>query len=186
MNEVVVLLLVDLQKAVFGGFGIPPAHQADLLLGKAEALLQEARASGVPVVHVQHCADAGEAFAEGAPGWPIAPRLSPVGREPLVQKRARNAFEGTNLRAVLQGLGASSLVVAGIQSERCVTATCRGALELGYTVRLAEDGHSTWPDGDRSAPEIIAAQNETLEREGVRLDSTAGLLTWFRGRRTGG
>ena len=112
MSEAAVLLLVDLQQATFGGCGIPPAHQADVLLQKTEALLQEARASGVPVVHVQHCADAGEAFAEGAPGWPIAPRLSPVGREPLVQKRARNAFEGTNLRAVLQGLGASSLVVA--------------------------------------------------------------------------
>jgi len=153
-------------------------------LQKTEALLQEARASGVPVVHVQHCAEAGEAFAEGAPGWPIAPRLAPMGSEPLVRKRARNAFEGTELRAVLQGIGASSLVVAGIQSERCVTATCRGALELGYAVQLAQDGHSTWPDGARSAPEIITAQNEALAREGVVLSSVADLLKSFRGKQS--
>jgi nicotinamidase-related amidase len=79
MNEVTVLLIVDLQKAVFGGFGIPPAHQADLLLRHADSLLQEARTSGVPVVHVQHFGGAGEAFEEGAPGWPIAPRLLPGG-----------------------------------------------------------------------------------------------------------
>jgi nicotinamidase-related amidase len=175
MSAATVLLLVDLQKAVFGGGGIPPAHQADHLLENADALLQAARASGVPVVHVQHCAGAGEAFAEGSPGWPIAPRLSPAGSERLVQKRASNAFEGTELREALQGLGASQLVIAGIQSERCVSATCRGALDLGYTVLLAQDGHSTWPDGDRPAADIIAAQNEALAREGVRLCSTDGL-----------
>jgi nicotinamidase-related amidase len=183
MNEVTVLLLVDLQKAVFGGFGLPPVHQADLLLRNADTLLQEARASGVPVVHVQHCGGAGEALEESAPGWPIAPRLLPEGRERVIQKRASNAFEGTELGTVLEGLGATTLVIAGIQSERCVSATSRGALQLGYPVRLARDGHSTWPDAARSAGEIIAAQNEALEREGVRLHSTEDLLASFRARR---
>jgi nicotinamidase-related amidase len=110
--------------------------------------------------------------------------LLPAGSERVVRKRASNAFEGTELRAVLHGLGASSLVITGIQSERCVSATCRGAMELGYAVRLAQDGHSTWPDAARSPHEIIAAQNETLAREGVLLNSTDGLLAWFRARRT--
>lgn len=176
------LLLVDLQKAAFGGCGIPAAHQADLLLQKAAALLQGARSAGVPVVHVQHCAGPGEAFEEGAPGWPIAPRLVPLASERVVKKRARNAFEDTDLQAVVQGLGAKTLVVAGIQSERCVTATCRGALVLGFTVWLAQDGHSTWPAAPMSAPEIIAAQNETLESEGVVLRSTEELVRWFGSR----
>ena len=180
MNDGPALLLVDLQSAAFGGFGIPAAHQADLLLRNASALLEEARASGVPVVHVQHCAAPGEAFAEGAPGWPIAPRLRPAVSERVVQKRASNAFEGTDLHAVLQGLDAGTVVITGLQSELCVSATCRGALGLGYTVRLAQDGHSTWPDGARSAGEIIAAQNEALEREGVRLSSTEDLVAGLR------
>jgi nicotinamidase-related amidase len=184
MSEGTALLLVDLQAAVFGGFGIPPAHRADLLLQHASALLQQARASGVPIVHVQHCAGAGEALEEGAPGWPIAPRLSPAANERVVQKRASNAFEGTDLHGALTALGAGTIVVTGIQSERCVTATCRGALALGYAVRLAQDGHSTWPDATRSAEEIIAAQNEALEREGVRLASTDGLAGWLRSQRS--
>ncbi len=116
-------------------------------------MLEEARASGVPVVHVQHCAGSGEAFAEGTPGWLIAPPLRPAAGERVVQKRARNAFEGTDLQALLQELGVGQLVITGIQSEGCVTATCRGALELGYAVRLAQDGHSTWPDAGRPAVE---------------------------------
>jgi len=49
-------------------------------------------------------------------------------------------------------------------------------------VWLAQDGHSTWPAAPMSAPEIIAAQNETLESEGVVLRSTEELVRWFRSR----
>jgi hypothetical protein len=69
---------------------------------------------------------------------------------------------------------------AGNRARLSRCATCWGALGLGYTVRLAQDGHSTWPDGARSADEIIAAQNEALEREGVRLSSTEDLVAGLR------
>ena len=183
MSEATALVIVDLQQAVFGGHGIPPAHEADRLLGNASALLQEARASGVPVVHIQHCGAAGEAFEEGASGWVIAPRLRPAANEPVVRKHASNAFEDTELRTVLQELGVRTLVITGIQSDRCVGATCRGALGLGYTVRLAEDGHSTWPDAGRSAEQIIAAQNEALSREGALLSTTDDLVKELRASR---
>lgn len=48
---------------------------------------------------------------------------------------------------------------------------------------FAQDGHSTWPDAGRPAVEIIAAQNETLAREGVRLSSTEELVTRLRAGR---
>ena len=51
------LILVDLQAAAFGGFGIPALHDPDLLLRNARTLLHSARASSVPVIHIQHCAD---------------------------------------------------------------------------------------------------------------------------------
>ena len=183
MSSATALLLVDLQEAVFGGCGIPAAHEADRLLRNAHALLQEARASGVPVVHIQHCGVAGEAFEEGAPGWAIAPRLRPAANEPVVRKRASNAFEDIELRTVLQELGVRTPVITGIQSDRCVGATCRGALGFGYAVRLAEDGHSTWPDAGRSAEQIIAAQNEALSREGARLSTTDDLVKELRASR---
>lgn len=178
MNDATALILVDLQTGAFGGCGIPATHDADLLLRNAYALLREARASGVPVVHVQHCASHGEVFEEGAPGWPILPQLRPEAGEAVVRKRASNAFEGTPLDKLLRKIGTRDLVVTGIQSEDCVAATCRGALRLGYGVRLAEDGHSTWPDGARPASDIIAAQNEALASEGVALSTTERLVEW--------
>jgi nicotinamidase-related amidase len=109
--------------------------------------------------------------------------LRPEPNEFVVRKHASDAFEGTDLHATLQKLGVRHIVVAGIQSQHCVAATCRGALRLGYGVRLAEDGHSTWSDAARSASAIIAAVNEALEHEGVALSSTKGLVESLRSSR---
>jgi nicotinamidase-related amidase len=184
MSQTTALILVDLQAAAFGGLGIPAVHSADRLLGNVRALLKAARATGIPVVHIQHCARPGQVFAEGALGWPIFPPLGPEGSEPVVQKRASDAFEGTDLHARLQGIGAQGVVVAGIQTEHCVAATCRGALRLGYRVHLAEDGHSTWPDEPRSADDIMAAESAALKADGVTLHSTEHLLELLRTRRS--
>jgi nicotinamidase-related amidase len=138
MSEATALVIVDLQQAVFGGHGIPAAHEADRLLGNA-ALLQEARASGVPVVHIQHCGAAGEAFEEGAPGWAIAPRLRPAVNEPVVRKRASNAFEDTELRTVLQELGVRTLVITGpVGSLR------RGDLSRSAGLRVRGPARGGW------------------------------------------
>jgi nicotinamidase-related amidase len=176
VSERTALVLVDLQTAAFDGLTLPPVHGPDRLLRNVRALLQAARASGRPVVHIQHCARPGDVFAEGAPGWPILALLAPEETEPVVRKRASDAFEGTNLHATLQEFSAQRLVIAGIQTEHCVAATCRGALRLGYAVLLAEDGHSTWPDEARSPTEIMAAEASALEAEGVTLSSTESLL----------
>jgi hypothetical protein len=49
-----------------------------------------------------------------------------------------------------------------------------------YTVQLAADGHSTWPDGPRSAGEIMATECAALEAEGVALRSTERLVATWR------
>ena len=89
------LVLVDIQAGAFGGYGVLPIDDADRLLRHAAALLAAARAAGAPVVHIQHCAEPGGLFAQDAPGWPIAAQVRPEGDEPVVRKRASNAFEDT-------------------------------------------------------------------------------------------
>jgi nicotinamidase-related amidase len=177
---VTALILVDLQSGAFGGLGIPAVHGADRLERNAGALLQAARAAGTPIVHIQHCARAGEIFAEGAPGWPIFPPLAPRTRELVIRKRVSDAFEGTDLEVQLQQLGARRLIVAGIQTEHCVAATCRAALRRGYTVHLATDAHGTWPDEGQSADEIMVRESAALGAAGVTLQSTDDLVVSLR------
>lgn len=175
-NTQVGLLVVDLQTGVFESAEIPPADNSEVLLRNAQALLQAARAAGVPIVHVQHCGAPGEILEEGAPGWPIYSPLAPLAGEAVVQKRTADSFDGNDLHALLSQLGVTSLVVAGIQSEHCVAATCRRAIALGYQVLLARDGHSTWPDDSRTAHEIIEQQNRDLKSNGVEVCDVRALV----------
>lgn len=180
MSEAIALVLVDLQTGAFDGLEIPRVHGADALLRNVGALLEAARASQLPVLHIQHCAAAGEPFAEGASGWPIFGPVAPRESEPVVRKRAADAFRETDLHERLQEIGARTLLVAGIQTEHCVAATCRGALRSGYAVQLARDAHSTWPAEGRSADEIRADEGAALEADGVTLRSTDSLIELIR------
>lgn len=175
-REQVGLLLVDLQTGVFQSSEISPAHDSETLLANARALLEAARRAGVPILHVQHCGAPGDVLERGAPGWPIYPPLSPQAGEAVVQKSTSDAFENTGLLELLRQRGMTALVVTGIQSEHCVATTCRRAVALGCRVLLARDGHGTWPDDRRTAPEIVEQQNHELESIGVELWSVRAIV----------
>jgi len=55
--------------------------------------------------------------------------------------------------------GATSKVIAGMQRELCVAATCRAGAKLGYAITLVADAHSTFDAQNKSAAEIIARAN---------------------------
>ena len=181
MNRHVALLVVDLQTAVFENPAIPPVFDALRLLENARALVEAARAGGVPVIYVQHCGRAGDEFEEGQPGWHIYEPMAPRPEEAIIRKHQSDAFEGTQLQAVLESLSVRSLVVTGAQSEHCVAATCRRAAQLSYEVILASDGHSTWASKTQTAAEIIREQNTTLGAGLVNLRTSSSLVAELRG-----
>lgn len=154
------LLVIDAQRNLLEA---PTAvHDAAAIVGRLEALILDARASATPVVFVQHCGGPGEIDEPGAPGWEIDPRCAPLTGEPVVLKTRPDAFEGTELEKVLAGRGARRLIVAGVQSDFCVRATCRAAVARGYDVVLVEDAHGTYDGKTSSAPEIVGQINAEL------------------------
>ena len=181
MNRRVALVVIDLQTAVFEDPAGPPVFESTTLLENARALIDAARAGGVPVVYVQHCGRAGDEFEEGRSGWYIYGPIAPRPGEPVVRKYKSDAFEGTQLQEVLESLPVRSVVVTGAQSEHCVAATCRRASQLSYEVILASDGHSTWASKTQTAAEIIAEQNTTLGAGFVNLQSSSRLVAELRG-----
>ena len=110
------LLIIDAQVAILGG-DEAPAYRRDEVLARIGELLRNARAAGVPVVHVQHDAATYEPMKPGAPGWQIHPAVAPLPGERVVRKRAGDAFYGTPLRAELDALGVTRLVVAGCETD---------------------------------------------------------------------
>ncbi len=134
------LLIIDIQNDYFPG-GAFPLHEPEAAAERASALLAAFRASGEPVVHVQHVWDAPDAefMVPGTDGVEIHAAVAPAGDEPVVQKAEPNAFLGTGLEQQLRGAGIDELVVAGMMTSMCVDATVRAASDLGFTVSVAAD-----------------------------------------------
>jgi nicotinamidase-related amidase len=144
------LLIIDMQRSLIED----ETWDAERLLDRVTALEGAARDSGVPVVYV--------ADNRVGPHGELDRRLTPQPGDLHVEKGVPDAFEGTVLRAALDGHGVERLVVCGLQTDCCIDATVRGAAALGYRVVLAGDAHSTFDREEATAAEVIAERNRTL------------------------
>lgn len=147
-----VLLLMDFQHGVVERLGGSP------VVGAAERAVKAARTAQVPVAFVRvafrpgypeiaasnasfsaTAAAAGDAFTESSPATQITTALAPLDSEPIVVKRRVSAFAGSDLDVLLRGLGADTLVLAGIATSGVVLSTLRQAADLDYRLIVLSD-----------------------------------------------
>ena len=122
-------------------------------------LVEKARASGTPVVWVQH---SGDDLAPGSEPWQYVPELQQGATEAVVHKQYGDSFEDTDLEDVLAAAGVGHLVVAGAQTDECIRSTIHGAFTRGYDVTLVGDAHTTedlTPWGAPPPDKVIAHTN---------------------------
>lgn len=169
------LLVIDIQRGAFDGVRCPPMDAPERLVRHAGILVEAARQGGHPVVFVRHCDEPGAPFEDGTPHGELHESLVPEPGELVLRKKESSSFEGTDLRGLLEARQVTELVLCGLQSEFCVSNTARSALELGYRVQVASDGHGTWPSEGRSAEEIRAEVNRRLVEAGAHLATTVEL-----------
>ncbi|GAB3819656.1 cysteine hydrolase family protein [Kribbella italica] len=133
------LLIIDVQVGhVQGDHAVPDARP---LAEQVAVLLDAAREAGALVVHVQNDGEEGQVDAPGTPGWEL--HFAPVAGETVIRKEYDDAFRETSLEELLTAAEVKSLVVCGLMSEMCVSATARTALDRGYRVVLPHDAHGT-------------------------------------------
>ncbi|MFF1878601.1 cysteine hydrolase family protein [Leifsonia sp. NPDC058230] len=143
------LLIIDLQRDVIDG-----CFDGAGVVARTAALVDRARASGVPVVWVQQEEDE---MPRGSDGWQLAAGLSRADGESLVHKNYRDSFADTDLDEVLEALDVTRLVVAGAQSDYCIRTTTQSAAVRGFDVTLVSDAHTT-TDTDWDGVEITGEQ----------------------------
>lgn len=147
--------MIDMQRGV-----VEHAHARDVVVSNVVELVNGARASGVPVLWVQHEDDD---LQRSSWEWGLVDELLPLDGEIRIYKRFGDAFEDTALDVRLRELGVGSLVVVGAQTDFCVRSTLHGAIARGFDALLVSDAHTTndaeW-DGIRvPASEVIAHTN---------------------------
>ena len=65
--------------------------------------------------------------------------MQPQGDEPIITKTVNSAFIGTDLKERLNALGITTLVIAGITTNHCVSTSVRMAGNYGFTVYCVHD-----------------------------------------------
>ena len=185
------LVMVDWQRDFCdeGGFGASLGNDVAPLraaIPAAKAVLDAARAAGIPVVHTleAHVADLSDCppakksrcpaigevieggiegsrvLVAGEPGNELVPPLSALDGEIVIHKPGKGAFFGTDLDARLKSLGVKQLVFTGVTTEVCVQTTMREANDRGYECLLVEDAtESYFPEFKAATLAMITAQN---------------------------
>ena len=152
------LLLIDVQQGLddprYGARNNPDAEQ------RIADLLAAWRVAGRPVIHVQHLSlEPQSPLREDAPGNAFKAEALPLAGEPVFRKHVNSAFIGTDLEAHLHANGIKALVVAGITTDHCVSATVRMAGNLGFAVTVVEDATATFerrgPDGTHYSADLM-------------------------------
>ena len=136
-------------------------------LGNLQALVDGAKAQGIPVVQVFHVEDSG-AFSL-ASGY--VQTMSGLSIDPAVvfHKRSHSALVGSGLDVWLVQHGIRKLVVCGIRTEQCCETTTRHAADIGYEVDFVSDATLTFAmtgrDGRQWSPGDIKTRTELVLNE---------------------
>jgi len=134
------LVIVDIQNDYFPG-GRNPLVGPEQASANARDLLDSFRASGEPLVHIQHVWDAPDAayLQPGTPGIEINEAVRPADGETVIQKANPNSFLDTPLEKHLRDQGVDAVVVCGMMTSMCVDATVRAAVDQGFSPTVVHD-----------------------------------------------
>jgi nicotinamidase-related amidase len=100
------------------------------------------------------------------PGNAFKDEVKPLPHEKTFSKTVNSAFIGTGLEQYLRESGISALVITGLTTDHCVSASTRMASDLGFEV-----------DGEHYSGETIHRVNlASLNGEFCRVCTTAELL----------
>jgi len=185
MNAKTALLLIDMQQGFddidyWGGGRNNPDAEAN-----AAHLLEKWRQAGWPIFHVKHnSTELQSRLHPQHPGNALIEAVAPQGKEPLIEKNVNSAFIGTDLQQRLQAQNITTLVIAGLTTDHCVSTTTRMAGNLGFKAYLIEDATATFDkvgfDGTRyPAQQIHDTALASLHNEFaqvVRIDEVLQLL----------
>jgi nicotinamidase-related amidase len=157
------LLVIDVQESFRHA---PYFEESELAayLEKQQALIDGARAAGIPVVQIFHV-DGDRVFSKDS-GYIRALEGVRITPDVTFHKNRHSAFAGTGLEIWLTQKGINRLIVSGIRTEQCCETTTRHASDLGYSVDYVTEATLTFPmthaSGTVFSPDDIRKRTEVV------------------------
>jgi nicotinamidase-related amidase len=183
------LLIIDMQRDFLypGGYGDFLGNDVTLLqrtIEPIQAVLEAARRLGLTVIHTRegHLPDLsdcpptkltrwpagnrigdpgpmGRILIRGEEGHSIIDELTPLADEIVIDKPGKDAFYATDLEQILRSKGITTLLVTGVTTDFCCSATTMAANDRGFdAVVLADCVASYSPERHAQVLNVIKAQ----------------------------
>jgi nicotinamidase-related amidase len=110
--------------------------------------------------------------------YDLVPELRPfVPPGLLLDKYGYSAFDAPELEPMLERLGATTLILTGVETDVCVLATLLGAIDRGHRVVLVEDAIASGNPASHAA--TLAHVIPRFDRQ-VEVTDTASLLEYWQ------
>jgi nicotinamidase-related amidase len=159
------LLVIDAQES-FRHRPYWSDREATSFFNNVQALIDGAKARGIPVVQVFHIEESG-AFALES-GWvKTLPEIN-IKPDVVFHKRSHSALVGSGLDVWLVQHGIRRVIVSGIRTEQCCETTTRHASDVGYEVDYVTEATLTFEMTDRNGR--VWTPQEIRERTELVLD----------------
>lgn len=174
------LLIIDVQQGLDDpalGKRNNPQAEANMAL-----VLAAWRKQQRPIIHIQHSSvEPNSPLRPELPGHAFKVEVAPLPNEKQFKKSVNSAFIGTGLAEYLHEQGISSLLIMGLTTDHCVSASTRMASDLGFEVTVISDATAAHErqgfDGRfYSADEIHQVSLVTLDGEFCTVQSTTDVL----------
>jgi nicotinamidase-related amidase len=157
------LIVVDVQES-FRQRPYWSDADAPAFLENLQALIDGAKARGIPVVQIFHVEDDG-VFALASGFVKTMAGLS-IAADAVFHKHSHSALVGSGLDVWLVQHGTRRVIVSGIRTEQCCETTTRHASDIGYSVDYVSAATLTFAmtgrDGRRWTPAEITARTELV------------------------
>jgi len=168
------LIVIDVQES-FRRRPYWRANELPAFLRNVQALVDLARARGMPIAQVFHQElndDPADPFCHSSGFVRPMPELT-LRPDAVFHKHVHSAMfgktaDGVTLDVWLRHKGVDEVLITGIRTEQCCETTTRHASDLGFKVRYVTDATLTFPMQSRSGREFSTA--EIRERTELVLD----------------
>lgn len=169
-----VVVIIDVQGEYLPD-GKVPLHNVMSAVENCENLLERARNSECPIVHVIHHGTPGEGFYDPqTKGGEFINNVRPLEGEHIVKKKHINAFIDTDIAKILEKTQRKSLIVVGFMTHMCVDTFVRAASDqYGYQVTVVADCTAT-----RDLPDTLD-KKKIVSAENVQSSTLSALSDYF-------
>ena len=180
----VALILVDIQEGLddldyYGGARNNPNAEEN-----AARILDKFRKRGLLVIHIKNNSQNIESpLHPSKPGNQIKEIVRPDNSEQVIEKWTNSAFIYTDLADFLDENSIKDLIIAGLTTEHCISATARSASDLGFKVTVVSDAtaafNKTYGGRNFDAETVHQVTLANLSEEFAQIEDTDTILSRF-------